>query len=92
MSVHDLDKKRKSEKQLTILDFRTDKEWNEGHIEEAMHINGGTLQNRVEEISKDKPVVVVCGSGYRASIASSFLQRQGFEAVTNVIGGMSGAG
>ncbi|WP_339749812.1 MBL fold metallo-hydrolase [uncultured Rubinisphaera sp.] len=89
MSVHDLDKKRKSEKQLTILDVRTYKEWNEGHIEGAMHIHGGTLQNRVEEISKDKPVAVVCGSGYRASIASSFLQREGFEAVTNVIGGMS---
>ncbi|WP_166820059.1 MBL fold metallo-hydrolase [Thalassoroseus pseudoceratinae] len=89
MSVHDLDKKRKSEKQLTVLDVRTDKEWSDGHIDGALHIHGGTLQDRVEEISKDKPVAVVCGSGYRASIASSFLQREGFEDVTNVIGGMS---
>jgi hydroxyacylglutathione hydrolase len=89
MSVHDLDKLRKAEKQLTILDVRTEKEWNDGHIEGATHVHGGTLQERVEELPKDKPVAVVCGSGYRASIASSFLKRHEFEDVTNVIGGMS---
>lgn len=89
MSVHDLDEKRKAEKRLTILDVRTDKEWSEGHIDGAIHIHGGTLQDRVNEVPKDKPVAVICGSGYRASIASSFLQREGFEDVANVIGGMS---
>jgi len=34
-------------------------------------------------------VAVVCGSGYRASIAASFLQREGYEGVTNVVGGMT---
>lgn len=89
MSVHDLGKKRKTEKRLTILDVRTQREWSEGHIEGALHIHGGTLQDRVNEIPKDKPVAVICGSGYRASIASSFLKREGCEDVTNVIGGMS---
>ncbi|MBA2116813.1 MBL fold metallo-hydrolase [Bremerella alba] len=89
LSVHELEKKHKEEKQLTVLDVRTDKEWNEGHIEGAVHIHGGTLQESLGEIAKDKPVAVVCGSGYRASIASSFLQRAGFERVSNVIGGMS---
>lgn len=89
MSVHDLDSKRKSEKKLTVLDVRTDKEWNDGHIDGAIHIHGGKLQDRVSEIPQDKPVAVICGSGYRASIASSFLKREGFEDVTNVIGGMS---
>lgn len=88
-SVHDLDKKRKSAELLTILDVRTEQEWNDGHIENAMHIHGGTLQKRVDEIPKDKPVAVVCGSGYRASIASSFLRREGFEDVSNILGGMS---
>ncbi len=90
MSVHDLDRKRKSEKRLTILDVRTDKEWSDGHIEGAVHIHGGTLQDRVKEIPREKPVAVVCGSGYRASIASSF---SGSEKVSrtspNIIGGTS---
>ena len=34
-------------------------------------------------------VAVVCGSGYRASIAASFLQREGHPHVINLLGGMS---
>ena len=34
-------------------------------------------------------MAVICGSGYRASIAASFLKREGYESVSNVIGGMS---
>lgn len=89
MSVDDLNKLLKTEKQLTILDVRTEKEWNDGHIDGAVHIHGGTLQDRITEVPQDKPVAVICGSGYRASIASSFLKRHGFEDVSNVIGGMS---
>jgi hydroxyacylglutathione hydrolase len=37
----------------------------------------------------DRAVAVVCGSGYRASIAASFLKRAGREEVSNVIGGMT---
>lgn len=88
-SVHQLADRLKTDRNLTVLDVRTESEWNKGHIEGATHIHGGTLQDRVGELSKDRPVAVVCGSGYRASIASSFLRRQGFEAVTNVIGGMA---
>ena len=89
LSVHDLDMRLRQGNGLTVLDVRTDKEWDEGHIDGALHIHGGTLQERVGEVPKGKPVAVVCGSGYRASIASSFLQRDGFESVSNVIGGMS---
>ena len=38
---------------------------------------------------KDRAVAVVCGSGYRASIAASFLKRAGHGEVSNVIGGMT---
>jgi hydroxyacylglutathione hydrolase len=74
---------------LTVLDVRTEKEWNAGHIEGAIHIHGGKLQERFADVPRDKPVAVVCGSGYRASIAASFLKREGYEDVTNVVGGMT---
>lgn len=73
----------------TVVDVRTEQEWNRGHIESAIHIHGGLLQEQVEQISKEKPVAVICGSGYRGSIASSFLKRNGFENVSNVLGGMT---
>jgi hydroxyacylglutathione hydrolase len=47
------------------------------------------LQERFEDVPRDQAVAVVCGSGYRASIASSFLKREGYADVTNVLGGMT---
>ncbi len=74
---------------VTVLDVRTEKEWNAGHIEGAIHIHGGKLQENFELVPNDKPVVVICGSGYRGSIAASFLNREGYLDVSNVLGGMS---
>jgi hydroxyacylglutathione hydrolase len=34
-------------------------------------------------------VAVICGSGYRGSIAASFLKREGYQHVTNILGGMT---
>lgn len=88
MSVHDLHERHKGPGELTVLDVRTQEEWDDGHIDGAIHIHGGQLQQRMEEVPRDKPVAVVCGSGYRASIAASFLQRAGYDDVTNIPGGM----
>jgi hydroxyacylglutathione hydrolase len=71
-----------------VLDVRTDREWDAGHIKGAHHIHGGLLQERMEEVPKDREVAVICGSGYRGSIAASFLKRAGYEHVANTLGGM----
>lgn len=90
LSVHDLKEKiKKHNGDLTVLDVRTEKEWKEGHIEGALHIHGGKLQERFAEVPRDKAVAVVCGSGYRSSIAASFLLREGYQQVMNVAGGMT---
>lgn len=89
VSVHDLHKNLGEKDSITVLDVRTEKEWNSGHIEGAIHIHGGVLQNRISDVPKDNPVAVMCGSGYRGSIAASFLKRAGYEDVSNVIGGMT---
>lgn len=89
LSIHDVSQKLKQGDPLTLLDVRTEQEWADGHIDGAIHIHGGMLEERFEEVPRDKPVAVICGSGYRATIASSFLQREGYEDVANVLGGMS---
>ena len=90
MSVHQLrDRLAKGTDRVTVLDVRTEKEWNAGHIDGAIHIHGGKLQERFADVPQSNPVAVVCGSGYRASIAASFLKREGYADVTNVVGGMS---
>lgn len=91
LSVHELDRqlRQTGKSRPNVLDVRTESEWNAGHIEGAMHIHGGKLQENFEKVPRDRPVNVICGSGYRASIAASFLQRNGFDSVANVLGGMS---
>jgi len=78
-----------------VLDVRTSAEWESGHIAGAHPIHGGLLQERIDEVPKDRDIAVICGSGYRGSIAASFLKRAGYENVANVLGGMmawTGAG
>ena len=72
-----------------VLDVRTESEWNGGHIEGALHIHGGVLKDRFHEVPKDRPVAVICGTGYRGSIAASFLRSNGYGDVSNVLGGMT---
>lgn len=71
-----------------VLDVRTSSEWEAGHIEGAVHIPLPTLPRRTGQLGKDSQLAVICGSGYRSSIAASLLQAQGFSRVQNVMGGM----
>lgn len=86
ISVHELQRKRQEGGRLTVLDVRTEGEWAAGHIDGAVHVHGGTLQERFAEVPRDRPVAVYCDSGYRASIAASLLKRNGFGQVRNVPG------
>jgi hydroxyacylglutathione hydrolase len=71
------------------LDVRRDEEWQEGSIPGALHIVGNDIPTEAERLPRDRPIAVVCGGGYRSSVAASLLRRAGFPDVRNVIGGMS---
>jgi hydroxyacylglutathione hydrolase len=82
MTVHEL-KKRADEVQ--IVDVRSPDEWKGGHIPGAKHIFLPELEKKSRELDKDAPVAVYCDSGYRASLGTSILQKQGFH-VHNIPG------
>ncbi len=71
-----------------VLDVRTPGEWESGHIEGARHIPLPKLAVSLNQLPKDAPLAVICGSGYRSSIAASLLLARGFARVQNVMGGM----
>ncbi|MEO6347287.1 MAG: rhodanese-like domain-containing protein [Aquaticitalea sp.] len=57
-----------------ILDVRTQREWDKGHIDTAKHIPLDDLKNHVEELQKlDKPIITCCESGVRSAKAAEFL-------------------
>ncbi|WP_262322217.1 MBL fold metallo-hydrolase [Acidiferrimicrobium sp. IK] len=65
---------------VVVLDVRRPDEWSEGHLAGAAHIPFWELADRVGEVP-DGEVWVHCASGFRASIASSILDRAGRQAV-----------
>ena len=71
-------KKRQVEEYLKndaiILDVRSQREWDAGHIKNALHIPLNELNNRVKEVKKlDKPIITCCASGVRSAKAAKFL-------------------
>ena len=47
------------------------------------------LITHFDDLHKDQPIVVYCESGVRSSIAASALQSEGFDDVSDIIGGYS---
>ena len=75
---------------VEIIDVREPDEFTGplGHIRNAKLIPLGQLMQRLGEISKDLPLVMVCRSGARSAQATVILQRSGFAKVANLNGGM----
>jgi len=79
----------------TLLDVRSEGEWQNGHAPGALHIPLQELSRRMREIPDNKPVICICASGNRSSMASYAIAKAGRKPVYNFSGGMgawSGAG
>ncbi len=71
-----------------LLDVRTEREWNNRHIDGARNIPLSRLADRAGELSADRPIVVYCAGGYRSAIGCCLLRRAGVERVADLIGGL----
>lgn len=70
------------------VDVRNPSELNEGYAPEAINIPLGVeLKNRINELPKDKDLLIYCRSGRRSEAATKFLMDNGYERVYNVLGG-----
>jgi glyoxylase-like metal-dependent hydrolase (beta-lactamase superfamily II)/rhodanese-related sulfurtransferase len=72
---------------VQVVDVRQPGEWEGGHISGAVLKPLSSLVGSLDGLDREKTVAVHCKSGYRSSIATSLLQREGFRDVVNVIGG-----
>ncbi len=72
-----------------ILDVREPADWQQFHIPGATLIPLGQLPNRLNEVPKDRPVVVVCRTGHRSGQGRDILLNAGFTQVTSMAGGMT---
>lgn len=74
--------------EVKLLDVRAATEFQEGHIPKSEHRFLGKLLREIEAIDRSQPVVAHCQAGGRSAIATSILQRAGFD-VTNMSGGLN---
>ena len=72
---------------ITVLDVREPGEVATAAIDHSVRIPLAQLQSRVDELGRDKLLVVHCKGGYRSSIATSILRRAGFRDIANLTGG-----
>jgi len=82
-------KNQLNDKSKQYIDVRTPAEFRGNNIRGFKNIPLHQLAQKVNELSKEKEVVVICQSGMRSSKASKLLKKHGFKLVTNVKGGMS---
>lgn len=70
-----------------VLDVRAESE-RKGHAMEAsVNIPLNHLEERIEEVTPDRQIVVHCATGYRSSIAASLLEKHGITNVMDLVGG-----
>src|SRR5208283_5445534 len=72
-----------------ILDVRTPREWADKHIEGSLNIPLNHLQDRIDEVPRDRRIAIHCAGGYRSSIAASILQQHGITNQIEIAGGLA---
>ncbi len=89
ITVHDLAAWLEQGREITVIDVREPSEWDEGHIDGALHLPMFEAVARLGEIPAGRPTVVLCAGGLRSSAVIGALQRHGLGSFHNVTGGMS---
>jgi len=85
-----VEEKMRNDKNFILLDVRTKKEWDAGHIKTAHHIPLHELGRRFDELGKhkNKEIVCYCQTGNRSTTAAARLKRLGFT-TAHMKGGMA---
>lgn len=73
-----------------LLDVREPWEYQICHLAGTKHIPMHAVPVRLNELAPDDEVVVICHHGGRSMQVAMFLERAGFSAVYNLMGGVAG--
>jgi len=86
----ELNERLSSEEPPFLLDVRQPHEWDIVNLEEggAVMIPLAELPDRLDELPKDRDIVVYCRTGARSDSAARMLVEEGFSNVSNFVGGI----
>src|SRR4051794_25211466 len=68
-----------SNRKAVLIDVREDREWENGHAVEAIHLGKGVLERDLEKKIPDPEteLLLYCGGGYRSVLAADAAQKMG---------------
>ena len=75
---------------LQVVDVRRAGEYTSGHVPGAVNLPLARLGQELSILNPERPVAVICASGYRSSAATSILETHRFGEVYNIVGGTNG--
>jgi rhodanese-related sulfurtransferase len=88
VTVEELRKDIQSGEEPLIVDVRTPAEYAEARIGDYANIPVSDYQRFGKVLDRSKPVLLMCNSAYRSSLAAGLLEKQGFEDVGSLTGGL----
>jgi phage shock protein E len=68
---------------VLVLDVRTPEEYSQGHLPGSRNLPLDSLDQNLDGLERDRPILTVCASGMRSGIACRRLVRAGFREVRN---------
>jgi hydroxyacylglutathione hydrolase len=71
------------------IDVRAPRERDQKYIAGSLSIPLNHLAEKLETLPKGRPLLVYCAGGYRSSVAASLLERNGFDHVYEIAGGIA---
>jgi rhodanese-related sulfurtransferase len=83
-------RRRDPQRPALLVDIRERDEFMAVRVEGCLFIPMSQLGVRLDEIPKDRPVMLICATGNRSTSATAYLLQNGWEDVGNVAGGISG--
>ena len=83
-------KAKTENKTVQLIDVRTPKEFNAGHIKNAKNIDfySGKFNVEFNKLDKEQPVYVYCRSGSRSRQTANKLEAMGFTEIYDLKGGI----
>jgi rhodanese-related sulfurtransferase len=76
-----------ADRRPVLLDVRNLNEFESAHVRSAINIPVDELRWRLDEVPRDRAVVVLCRSGFRSHLALRILKQNGWTDVRNLTGG-----
>jgi rhodanese-related sulfurtransferase len=90
IDAHDLQARLNEGDDFLLLDIRSAGEVAQGMLPDAEHLPMHLIPLKINELPKDKAIILYCHSGARSYHACAYLAQQGYDNAINLRGGILG--